>query len=393
MQRRNFIRVLGGGAVAAAVGTGGCSADYPAAAVRPWQGPADSDDPRRWALAYAILAPNSHNRQPWRVDLSEPNAIVLLVDRQRTLPATDPWYRQIVVSQGTFVEALVIALRERGIDPTVQLFPEGEFAAREIDDRPVARIHWAAPAAAAAATPDALFTQLLSRHTAKVDYDTTRNVSVETLAALAGAAADPSVRFGSTVDAARVQTLRQLCLDAARVEVLTPDTALESLRLTRVGPDEIDRHRDGISLNGWLPRLAVAVGAFDRGSAPTEGSTAYEQTMALYEGHCGTAMGFLWLSTPTSENAASGRLRSAEVNAGRAFMRVQLMATQLGLQVHPLSQAPQEFPAMQPHYERMHQLLVGRPAGEETVQMLCRVGYCAPQPHTPRRGVDAIIRA
>ncbi len=394
MQRRNFIRVLGGGAVAAAgVAAGGCSADLLAEAVRPWNGPTDSEDLRKWALGYAILAPNSHNRQPWRVDLREPNAIVLHVDRQRTLPATDPWYRQIVVSQGTFIEALTIALRQRGLNPTVQLFPEGEFAAREIDDRPVARIAWRPSAAAADANPDPLFAQLLRRHTAKVDYDTTRSVSVQTLTALTGASTDPGVRFGSTVDAVRVQTLRQLCLDAARVEVSTPDTALESLRLTRVGPDEIDRHRDGISLNGWLPRLAVAVGAFDRDSAPSAGSTAFEQTMALYEGHSRTAMGFLWLSTPTAANAASQRLRSAEVDAGRAFMRVQLMATQLGLQVHPMSQAPQEFPAMRPHHERMHQLLVGRPAGEETVQMLCRVGYCAVQPHTPRRGVDAIIRA
>ena len=393
MHRRNFIRVLGGAAVAAAgVGTGACSADLPAEAVRPWQGRGESEDARRWALAYAILAPNSHNRQPWLVDLSEPDAIVLHVDRQRTLPATDPWYRQIVVSQGTFIEGLVIALRQRGLNPTVQLFPEGEFPPREIDDRPVARVAWEA-SAAGTAVADPLFAQLLRRHTAKVDYDTTRSVGAETLAAVAGARADAGVHFGSTVDPARVCALRQLCLDAARVEVLTPDAAMESLRLTRVGPEEIHRHRDGISLNGWLPRLAVALGAFDRSVVPIEGSTAFKQTMARYEGHCGTAMGFLWLSTPTSQNAVAGRLRSAEVNAGRAFMRVQLLATQLGLQVHPMSQAPQEFPAMKPHYEHMHQLLVGKPASEETVQMLCRVGYCAVQPHSPRRGVDAIMRA
>jgi hypothetical protein len=74
-------------------------------------------------------------------------------------------------------------------------------------------------------------------------------------------------------------------------------------------------------------------------------------------------------------------------------MRMQLKATEIGLQVHPMSQAPQEFAQMKPHYDRLHQLLVGKPASVETVQMFCRVGYCAEQPHTPRRGVDAIIRA
>ena len=74
-------------------------------------------------------------------------------------------------------------------------------------------------------------------------------------------------------------------------------------------------------------------------------------------------------------------------------MRLQLKATELGLQVHPMSQAVQEFPEMKPHYDRVHELLVGRPAEEETVQMLCRVGYAPPQQHTPRRGVEAIVRS
>ena len=172
------------------------------AAVAAWRGPDGDADLRRWALGHAILAPNSHNRQPWLVDLREANAIVLRIDRERLLPETDPWFRQIVVSQGTFIEALVLALRQRGLEPAVALFPEGEFAPRAVDDRPVARITWVA-----AATPrrDPLFDQLLKRHTAKVDYDTTRPVAAETLERLrerAGrpgrcASARPSSRRGS----------------------------------------------------------------------------------------------------------------------------------------------------------------------------------------------------
>jgi hypothetical protein len=115
--------------------------------------------------------------------------------------------------------------------------------------------------------------------------------------------------------------------------------------------------------------------------------------MARFEGHSRTAMGFVWLGTATAANAPAGRTRSAEVAAGRAYVRLQLQATALGLQMHPMSQAPQEFPEMRPYHERLHALTVQRPAEVETVQMFCRIGYCAPQQHTPRRGVDAIIRA
>ena len=73
-------------------------------------------------------------------------------------------------------------------------------------------------------------------------------------------------------------------------------------------------------------------------------------------------------------------------------MRLQLQATALGMQMHPMSQAPQEFSEMAPWYDRLHQQLLGRPAREETVQMFCRIGYCAEQQHTPRRPLEGFLR-
>ena len=391
IDRRSFIRTVGGSLVAAVLPplAAGCSTEYPAESVAAWQGPPAELDLRRWALGHAILAPNSHNRQPWLVDLREPDVITLFVDRQRLLPQTDPQFRQIVVSQGTFLEALVLALRERGIAPRVTLFPDGEFAPHALDERSVARVEWAG-VSPEATTRDPLFAQILRRHTAKVEYDVTREVSLAMLAALRTALVDPAVAYGATVDPARREDLRTLCWESARVELLTPATVMESVRLTRVGPAEITRYRDGIAINELMPRVADAVGAFDREHPPVEGSTAYSQMMKRFEGHSRTAMGFVWLSTPRGAGAPGPR--SAEVRAGRAYYRLQLKATELGLQVHPMSQAAQEFPEMKLHYDRLHQLLVARSAADEPVQMFCRIGYADPGRATPRRGVDAILR-
>jgi Nitroreductase family len=356
--RRNFIHLVGGGAVlAAAAPLAGCSSAYPADAVRAWQGPGAEPDLRRWALAHAMLAPNSHNRQPWLADLREGNAITLFVDRARTLPMTDPWFRQIVVSQGTFLELLVIALKERGIDPQVQLFPQGEPGDKVLDDRPVARVSWTPGAPAPAKDP--LFAHILKRHTAKVAYDVARPVNpahVEALKTVLPA----SVTFGATLESARVAELRTVCLESAKVEIGTPRTVLESLQLMRVGPSEIAQHRDGISLNSPFVRVMSAVGLFDRTLPPPVGSSGY---------------------------------KGALVEAGRAYMRLQLKATELGLQVHPMSQANQEFDEMKPWYDKLHQALNGKPATEQVVQMFCRVGYCADQPHAPRRELASMIRA
>ena len=98
MDRRSFIRLAGGGVIAAATAApiAGCSISsaYPDAAVEAWKGPGAElgigTDARKRAVAYAITAPNPHNLQPWLVDLREPGVITLYTDRARVLPHTDP---------------------------------------------------------------------------------------------------------------------------------------------------------------------------------------------------------------------------------------------------------------------------------------------------------------
>ncbi|WP_245901420.1 hypothetical protein [Simplicispira suum] len=146
MQRRTFIRLAGGGTLAAAalspLAACGAGPYYPAQAVEAWQGPVDEIDARRRAVAYAITAPNPHNLQPWVVDLREEGAITLRVDRDRPLRETDPLGRQILIGHGAFLELLVMALAEQGIASEVALWPQGTQTTQlqAWDERPVAQV-------------------------------------------------------------------------------------------------------------------------------------------------------------------------------------------------------------------------------------------------------------
>src|SRR5262245_59425089 len=129
MNRRQFIRIAGGGAVVAAGGAlTGCADTLPDEAIAAWRSAGQEADARRWILSYAILAPHSNNLQSWMVDLRTPDEIVLYCDRDRLLPETDPFSRQIMMSHGTFLELIDIAARERGLRAEITLFPEGEYA-------------------------------------------------------------------------------------------------------------------------------------------------------------------------------------------------------------------------------------------------------------------------
>jgi hypothetical protein len=385
--RRSFIRLAGGGAVMAAASASlqGCaSSTYPAVAVQAWQ-PADKTlEIRRWMLAHALLAPNPHNRQPWIADLKREGEITLICDGERLLPETDPFGRQILVGCGAFIELAVLAAAERGYSVAVDVFPEGEPALTQLPNGAV--VAKMTVKQDSLIKPDALFAFVLKRHTNKSEYDMQRQVSDSnwkqlTASSLAGVAA--GLRTGFVTDAATMQKMRAITKTSYEIELTTANTHLESMRLLRIGPNEIATHRDGISVNGLMPRILVAAGMFDRMAVPKKGDSNHQRMMDRwlpYE----TGSGYLWL-------ASTGNSRKQQVAAGRAYVRTHLTATSVGINMHPLSQALQEFKEVQSSYADMHRLLGFDPAST-TLQMLARVGYAIkPSEASPRRDLKTIL--
>ncbi len=386
MDRRRFIRVAGGGViVAAAAAATGCSIAMPPEAVAPWQGPGNEPDLRRWILSYAILAPHSHNLQSWVVDLSVPGQILLRCDLQRLLPETDPYSRQIMMSHGTFIELLDMAARERGQRAEVTLFPEGAFGPDKLDARPVALIRLVPDATV---PKDPLFAQILKRHTNRAAYDLAQPVSAEAWQAMAVAVKPNPLRFGfSGPDQPELLAQqRAVAAEAWRIEMVTPRAIMESYKVLRVGPDEVARHRDGLTLLDpsvvWLARL----GLFDRSQAPGPDDYAISSQIKDFAKKLESTPGFLWMVT-------DGNDRATQVDAGRAYARVQLAGTAMGVVMQPLQQALQEYPEQAGPHAQVRRLL-GANAPGQTVQMWARVGHATPAAPAPRRGIDAhIVRA
>ena len=380
MNKRQFLRISGGGLIAAATLSSlpGCSSDLPPEAIAAWRPPAADMDIRRWAISHALVAPHAHNLHSWLVEVDTPDTIVLRLDLRRLLPETDPWSRQLVISQGTFLELLQMAANERGYRADISMFPQGEFDAKTPDSRPTALIRLGKDDGVKA---DPLFAHIFNRHTHRGVYEN-RIPNAQARQTLADSVKDFSVQLGLvTSEEASMQQHRAIAMDAWRIEMQTPHTLLESYKVLRVGPQEIAQHRDGISLNTPMVRGLVALNLFDRSKPSEPDSSAIKGQISEFNDKMSTTPACVWLST--SDNS-----RPTQMLCGRAYVRLQLAATALGLRMHPLSQALQEYPEQTNNYKAIHELLVGKDS-TATVQMWTRLGYAPAGSPSPRRGLQA----
>ena len=377
MNRRGFLKIAGGGVVLAATGAGAFVATRsPAAALAPWAeaGAARYADPRLNALSYAILAPNPHNRQPWLVELSGDDTVILRFDTDRQLPHTDPLDRQLTIGLGCFLELMDMAANASGYRVERTLFPDGEDPAA-LDARPVARARFVADPTVAT---DPLWAAVPHRRSLKEPFDTTRPVPREALDVLL-AASRHGMMLGGTVDPEQVATWRWLTGEALLIEIETPRTYIESVDLFRIGKREIEANPDGIDFSGPIFETLGTLGLFTRASASDTSTPVYRQGLAAVLENTSTAMGHVWM-------VSRGNTRADQIAAGGDWLRVNLAATSVGLGFQPLSQALQEYPEMDALYREVHDRLA--PDGG-TVQMLSRIGYGPDVPVSPRWPLEA----
>jgi hypothetical protein len=131
--------------------------------------------------------------------------------------------------------------------------------------------------------------------------------------------------------------------------------------------------------------LANRLGLLDRSQCPPPDSRITRGLIDEFD--------VLAASTPAYVSLVTeGNRRNQQLDAGRAYVRVNLAAAGAGLAMHPNEQALQEYPQMAKPYQAIHTLL-DAPSPRCTVQMLARVGHLpageAAAPPAPRRGLAA----
>jgi hypothetical protein len=316
----------------------------------------------RAVIKYAVLAPSSHNTQPWLFRVSG-DAIALYADRSRGLPVVDPDDRELVISCGAALFQLRIALRHFGCAETVELMPD------PADPDLLARVRLSG-SHEPTDEEHALFGAIPHRRTTRLPF-ADRLLPETVLGALAAAAA-PEGGWLHFLKSPRLRdTAADLAVQGDRLQMTDGHFRRELAAWLRTNRGRRDDGMPGFARGFGDIMTAVGplvVRTFDVGA----GRAARNRELALGS----PALGLLGTAGDTPRDWLA---------AGQALARVLLRAEVEGVTASFLNQGIEV-----PELRQSLQALVG---GTGCPQLLLRFGYKGPTAlkATPRRPVDQVV--
>ncbi len=310
----------------------------------------DSDQVKS-VIGAAVLAPSTHNTQPWRFRCT-PAGLELHADPDRALPVADADHRELLLSCGAALFNLRTAIHALGAHPATTLFPRRDDPTLLALVRPLA-----------ARRPDPRLVELADaiprRHTNRTPFEDAV-IPASVVAALRHAA-EVEQSWLPRLDANQLEDLRELVHKSHHAQVGDPAFLAEWRYWTARAPgarDGVPEYAAGAmpsNNGGWVLR--------DFGSLPRD-RTDHSEPLVVVIGS--------FDDTPVDR-----------VQAGQAMQRVLLTATVAGLDASFISQ-PVEVPAVRAELRR----LLG---GGLWPQIVLRLGRGTPVPWTPRRSLDDVM--
>ncbi|MGZ2744920.1 Acg family FMN-binding oxidoreductase [Burkholderia stagnalis] len=319
------------------------------------------DDQLRSLLRYAVMAPSSHNSQPWRFVI-DGNSIAVCADRVRALPVVDPFDRELIISCGAALLNLRVALNHAGFAHTIRTFPS------DVDPDVLALVR-ICDDGYSDADLGALFDAIPNRVTTRAPFDATPVPDALQRDLIAAGAAE-GANVGCADSIARRARIAELIAEADRAQ-------FEDARFRRELASWIDPRRrvDGMPafaagvpalLDFASPVVTTAVRTFDFGNG----------LAALHHQLVG--------ASPLLACIATGRDdRDAWLAAGQALERMLLVAARAGYTASFLNQ-PIEVGELRKRLGDMLDL-GGVP------QLLLRIGRGPHTPHSPRRPLGEVV--
>jgi hypothetical protein len=275
-------------------------------------------------LSAAILAANPHDTQPWLFELGD-DSITVYADRIRNLGSFDPFRREMQLGIGAAIENLVRAAGVYGY--TIYVRPVAGKLTDTPPDAPKAVAHITLDPGRPGR--DVLYEAIPDRHTNRGRYRD-QPVGAGVLQGFGALMDDPDVRIVFLTDPHARHDLGSLIVDATQRIVADPQMAADSAHWIRTGRREVEAHRDGITVDA--AGLAASTVMFGKlmPDLPPSSQDRYWLDATREVQIDAPVLGMILVKD---------RLDMAQsIAAGRAWQRLHLAVTHLGLAAQPLNQ-------------------------------------------------------
>ncbi len=345
------------------------------------------DDPRIKLAAHGMLAANGHNMQPWKIKLDEdPNVFYLYADHERLAPEVDPFARQTMITQGTFLEYVVVAGEKLGYSTEITLFPNGQYDETDLEKsmatKPVAKII----ISKSEPQVSTLYDDMFLPDTNRAPY-TKSELTSEQISSLIAINNDSDLKLNIYQDEVDTTKLGDFAIEGAKIESNIHRINEESAAIFRANEYQKNEYRYGFSVEGQGTTgimKHLMQGLLTLFPSMNNEKSSADLFVKSTENAVNNTRAYAMIISNTNS-------REEQVKSGMLYSRLVLTAHSFGLAMQPPSQVLEEYPEMREQYTKIHDEYA---ANGGTIQMFFRIGMPTQEfPNSMRRDVmDLIIR-
>lgn len=303
-------------------------------------------------VRYAILAPSSHNTEPWQFRVQD-NRIDVLLDFSRWLKVADDDQRELHISVGCALENLLVAAEHFGLGHDSVLLPDADAPSL------AAKVNFSEQGQPSSHRPPVLFDMIPVRHTNHQRYED-RAIPDEVVQQLRGVCVEGGLHLHLTAEPEIRRKVDDLVVRGDAIEFADP--AFREELAYWIG--------QGVFGTGWLmSRIGkLAVSYIDMGRSQARKDSDILMSSPI-------------LGLISSEQDD----RQSQLRVGQAYQRLSLLAASHGIWCQPMSQIVQ-LPDLKAEVASLI------PESGLVPQHPFRMGYApAEKQHTPRRPVDEVL--
>ncbi|ABZ92818.1 Conserved hypothetical protein [Leptospira biflexa serovar Patoc strain 'Patoc 1 (Ames)'] len=334
-------------------------------------------------LLTALLAPNSHNSQPWKFQKISESEFYLFGDGDKQLPEIDPKNRQFYHTQGCFLELCHLTADSLMFDTTIKLFPKGKPSGKTFSKFPIAKVSLQPKTKC---VHDFLFSGVSERRMNRSVYSG-ELLTNEELNDIHSFARPFQNQIRWTNDPILLKSILPILTDAFAMETNRYESNELNRKWFRLSKEEMYENRDGLTLeaNGlsglklWFAKTFFVNLTKEVWHSEDSKRAAIE----MFSSQANSAKALVFFISEGKDDETTW------IQTGRDFMRYTLSCAVKNIAFHTMNQAVEDYPESRVFTKQLNGILKLKP--NEEIQLIARVGRSDYQFDSLRRDLNSFF--